>query len=147
VSDRAIVRSDAIYVLGTTLEATRVALSTAVTLARGSGSRLIVMVPRVVSYAHPSAAAADATEFTMRQYSDLVQALDGDAQVRLCVCRRLDDVVRHLIPRGAIVVIAGSAGGWRRSTEAKVVQRLAALGHHVVFVPMPRGSAASRISA
>jgi hypothetical protein len=44
----------AIHVLATTLEGTRAALATAIPLARGSGSRLIVIVPKVVSYAVPA---------------------------------------------------------------------------------------------
>jgi hypothetical protein len=128
----------AIHVLATTFEGTRAALSAAVPLARGSGCRLIVIVPQVVPYAVALEHPVNSTQFMMRHYCDLVPEFDGDAQLRLCVCRRIDDVVRQLLPPSATVVVGGRARGWLPSEEMKLVGRLAELGHHALFVPMPR---------
>jgi hypothetical protein len=132
---------DAIHVFATTFEATRVALSTAVPLARGSAARLILIVPRVISYARPageSADSADSTDFMERRYRDLVRDIDYDAHVQLFMCRRVEDIVRQLLPTGATIVVGGRAGSWLPTEETRLVRRLTTLGHHVVFVPMPK---------
>jgi hypothetical protein len=124
----------AIHVLATTFEATRAALATAIPLARGLTARLIVIVPNVVPYAIALHQSMDPTELLMRRYRALVRDLNGDAQFRLCMCRRCDDVIPHLLPPGATVVVGGSARGWFPSQEARLVRRMIRLGHHVVFV-------------
>ena len=123
------------------------ALTTAVPLAKGSMSRLIVIVPRVVSYALRLDKNGAAADFLARRYRDFIRDFDCDAQIRLCVCRRVDDVVLQLLPPGGTVVVGGRAGRWFPSEEAKLVRRLTALGHHVVFVPMPQSASASRIES
>jgi len=136
-----------VHVLATTFEATRAALSAAIPLAKGSASRLIVIVPKVISYAVPLDDGMDSTEFAVRHYRDLVADFDGSAQVRICLCRRVDDIVRQLLPSGSTVVVAGHAKRWLASEEMKLARRLTALGHHVVFVPLPQHSAAAMFSA
>jgi hypothetical protein len=137
----------AIHVLATTFEGTRAALSAAIPLAKGSGCRLIVIVPQVVSYAVALEHAASSTEFMMRRYLDLVPEFDEDAELRLCVCRRIDDVLRRLLPPSATVVVGGRTRGWVPSEEMRLVGRLTQLGHHAVFVPMPSRNMPSRIQS
>ena len=153
----------AIYVLATRFEGTRAALATAIPLARGLDARLIVLVPSVIRYVgrtfrqyvgrtFRSACSgrpegrpynigadrlADSAELMMRRYRDVVSDLNGDAQFRLCVCRRPDDVLTQLLTRHATVVIGGPTGALFPTQEAKLVRRLTKLGHHVVFVPTP----------
>ena len=134
----------AIHVLATTFEGTRAALETAIPLARGSGSRLIVIVTKVVPYVIALDQPVDSTEFVMRRYRDLVTDLDGEAQFRLCMCRGPDDVLTHLLPPRAIVVLGGATGGLFPSQEAKLVRRMSKLGHHVIFVPVPQENTPSR---
>jgi K+-sensing histidine kinase KdpD len=67
-----------------------------------------------------------------RRYRDLVRDFDCDAHVQLCVCLRVEDIVRQLLPTGATIVLGGRAGGWLPAEETKLVRRLTALGHHVV---------------
>jgi hypothetical protein len=140
-------RRTAIHVLATTFEATRAALSAAVPLAKGLARGLVVIVPKVVSYALPLDEPVDSTEFMVSRYRDLIADFDGDAQVRLCVCRRVADIVRQLLPAGTTIVIGGRARRWLPSEEMRLVRRLTELGHHVVFVPMPAKQVASRINA
>ena len=127
----------AIHVVSTTFDGTRAALSAAIPLARGSGARLILIVPKLVSYAIPLDQHIDSAEFMMRRYRDLVREFDGEAQLRLCVCRRVDDVLCQLLPRHATVVVGGSARAWFPSDEIKLIRRLIKLGHQTVFVPVP----------
>jgi hypothetical protein len=135
----------AIHVLATSIEGARVALETAIPLARGSQSRLIVIVTKVVPFASAPEGSVEAHDFTMRQYRNLVNDLDADAQLRLCLCRRPQDVIGRLLPRRATVVVGGSSGGILPSPEMMLTRSMAKLGHHVVFVPTSeRGSGVLR---
>ena len=117
----------------------------AIPLAKGAHARLVVVVTKIMPYALALDDQSDSTEFTMRRYVDLVSDLDGEAQFRLCVCRRPDDVVTRLLPRAATVVVGGPAGGLLPSQEVKLVRRMTELGHHVVFVPMPQDDVMARL--
>jgi hypothetical protein len=125
---------DEVHVLATSLEGTRAALQTAIPLARGSRSRLIVIVTQVVPFDIARQPPADATNATMRRYRDLVADMDGEAQLRLCLCRKLQDATL-LLPRRAVVVVGGASGGLIPSLEMKLVKGMTRLGHTVVFVP------------
>ncbi|MGH9885412.1 MAG: hypothetical protein ACREBE_07775, partial [bacterium] len=125
----------AVHVLATSIEGARAALEAAIPLAKGSQSRLIVIVTKLVPFASPSEGPADANDFTMRQYRELVNDLDGEAQLRLCLCRSPQDVVTRLLPRRATVVVGGSSGSIVPSPEIRLMRFLAKLGHHVVFAP------------
>lgn len=87
------------HVLATSIEGARAALETAIPLAKGSDSRLIVIVTQAVPNASTFEGSANANDFTMRQYRELVNDLDGEAQLRLCLCRSPQDVVTRLLPR------------------------------------------------
>jgi hypothetical protein len=127
----------AAHVFSTTFDATRAALSAAIPLAKGSDARLIVIVPKIVSYTIPLDQHIDSTEFLMRRYRDLVREFDGEAQLRLCVCRRVDDVLRQVLPQHATVVVGGPARAWFPSGAMKLIRRLTELGHQTVFVVVP----------
>lgn len=113
-------------------------------LAKGSDARLIVIVPKIVHYAVALNQSPDSTEFVVRRYSDVVAGLGGEGQILPCLCRRLNDVITQLLPPQATVVVGGRAHGLLPSQETKLVRRLTALGHHVVFVPTPQESTSNR---
>lgn len=136
----------AIHVLATTFDATRTALSAAIPLAKGSGARLVVLVPKVVSYAVPLDPTLECTDFTVRRYRDVIRDYDGDARIQLCLCRRVIDVVRSLLPRNATVVIGGRARAWLPTEETRLIRHLTSLGYHVVFVPTPQRIAAEPVA-
>jgi hypothetical protein len=125
----------AVHVLASSIEGARAALQTAIPLARGTRSRLIVIVTKVVPFADAPDASGDPRDFTMRQYRALVSDLDGEAQLRLCLCRTARDAAAQLLPRGATVVVGGPSGHIVPSPEIRLVRSMAKLGHHVVFVP------------
>lgn len=119
----------AIHVLAGTFDATRTALRTAIPLARGSRSRLVVFVPTSVHHL------TEPIDVLMHRYGDLVRELGGDAQLRLCLSRP-EGVVSQLLPPGSTIVVAGRARGLWPTQEARLVRTMARLGHHVVFVPL-----------
>lgn len=132
-----------VHVLATTLEATSAALAAAVPLARGSHSRLMVVVTQVVPYTIPLERPVDSPEPAVRRYRDLVRELNREAdvvaQIRVCLCRRPDDVVTRLLPAHATVVVGGETGGLLPSRTVRLVRHITRLGHHVIFVPLHGG--------
>ncbi len=125
-----------VFVIATTFEGTRAALLTAIPLAKGSCARLVVLAPQVVPYPLPVDRPVDSTSFALERYRDLIQELDGQAQVRVCLCRHADDVVWRMLPARSTVVVGGPAGTWRASREERLARRLTHLGHHVIFAPI-----------
>jgi hypothetical protein len=126
----------AVHVLATTFEGTRAALRAAIPLARGSDARVIVIVPKIVSYALPVDERIDSSDFIMRRYREMARELDGEPQFRLCLCRRVDDMLRQLLPPAARVVVGGRVRSWLPTEETRLVRQLTARGHDVVFVPL-----------
>src|ERR1019366_4823418 len=83
-----------VYALAAGVEGTRAALAAAIPLARGSRARLVLLVPQVVPYPLPVDGPVDSTAFAAERYRDLVDELhDGEAEVRICLCRHADDVI------------------------------------------------------
>lgn len=122
-----------IYVIATTSEGTRAALSTAVPLAKGRGAKLAVIVPRIVPYAEALETPSEATAFLVKHYISLVERLGGAATIDVCLCRRIHDVVIKVADAGATVVVGGPVGRWLTSPEERFANRLSAEGVPVVF--------------
>lgn len=127
--------SSAIHVFATSDDGTRAALATAIPLARGSNARLIVDIPRVLPYALTTGDLAAPIAFVAKRYGRLLRELDGDAQIRICLCRTPGDVAGRLLAIDDAVVIGGPSGWWLPSREERLARRLRRRGHHVVFVP------------
>ena len=128
-----------VFVFATTVDGTRAALTAGVPLAKGSRARLVVLVPQIVPYPLPVDRPADATAFTERRHRNLVHAADGDAEIRICLCRAPQDVVQA-IPPESTVVVGGPGGALLPSREERLAHHLARLGHHTVFAAASRGS-------
>ena len=92
-----------LYVIATRFDGAGPALETAIPLARGLRARLVLLVPQIVPYPLPVDGPAEATAFVERQYSDLVRDMDGEAAIRILLCRTLNDVL-PVIPPAATVV-------------------------------------------
>jgi hypothetical protein len=122
-----------VYVIATRFEGTRAALEAAIPLARGSRARLVVLAPQIVPYPLPLDEPADSTSFAAERHRKLLHELNGEAEVRLCLCRRADDVFWRMLPTHSTVVVGGAAGTWRASREERLARRLTCLGHRVVF--------------
>ena len=127
------------FVVATTVDGTRAALTVGVPLARGSRARLVVLVPQIVPYPLAVDGPADATAFTERRYCDLVHEVDGEAEIKVCLCRTPNDV-RHAIPPVSTVVVGGPIGAVLPSREERLARHLTHLGHHTVFAASTRGS-------
>jgi hypothetical protein len=136
-----LVETRPVYVLATTFEATEPAIAAAVPLARGAGSYVVVLVPKFVPYSIALDRSGDSSDFVTRRYRDLLARLGASAEVRVCVCRRVEDVLDQAIDARSTIVVGGRTGGWLPGDSLKLVRRAASHGHHVIFVPRttPRG--------
>jgi hypothetical protein len=124
------------HVLATTFEGTSAALNAAVPMNRGSGARLVVLVPQIVPYPLPIDAPAEPASFTAERYRNLLHQHHAEAEVRICLCRHADDVLFQQLPSHATVVVGGTAGTWFATKEERLACRLNRLGHRVVFAPI-----------
>jgi hypothetical protein len=118
-------------IVATTDEGTRCALRAATNLANGSDARVLLLVPHVIRLFQP-ANRHDAILITDR-YRAIARDVGVDALVRLCVCRRVDDMFRWMLGPGARIVIGGRQRRWWPSAAQRMARRLEALGHDVVF--------------
>jgi hypothetical protein len=128
-----------LYVIATRFEGAGPALATAIPLARGLRARLVLLVPQIVPYPLPVDGPAGATAFVERRYSDLVHEMEGEAAIRILLCRTVSDVL-PLIPPAATIVVGGESGSVLPSREERLRRRLMHLGHRVIFTPPQRRS-------
>src|SRR6266568_3709324 len=135
-----------VQVIATTIDGTQAALKTAVPLAKGSGAKLIVVVPRIVPYALPADEPCGASELAGEKYRRVISDLGGSGQVQVCRCRRLQDVIDRLVSPDATVVVGGPCGGWRMSPEQRFADRLGRGGRRVIYVTSGRCSTYRRVA-
>jgi hypothetical protein len=124
--------SHGLQVLATTEEGTRLALAEATRLANGTHARVLLLVPRVVPFFLPAGGEQEAIAIADR-YRALASEVGVDARVRLCLCRRLDDVFRWMLGPGARIVIGGRRRWWWLTSAERIARRLQRQGHQVVF--------------
>ena len=123
---------DALQILATDEEGTRCALAEAKRLARASHPRVVLLVPHVLSCFSPPADPRETTAITDR-YRAMATAAGVDAVVRLCVCRRIDDVFRWMLARHSRIVVGGRRRWWWPTVDQRLARRLQQWGHDVVF--------------
>ena len=135
----------AVAVLATTHEGTRSALTVAKRLTTGNDAWVVLVVPRLTSFAPQF----DPTGPERAALVDEHRALAADEGVHVsvlfCVCRRLDDVAHQLFGRSGLVIVGGRRRTWWPSREQRLVDRLVGEGYPVVFVQV--GARAARASA
>jgi Putative beta-barrel porin-2, OmpL-like. bbp2 len=123
-----------VHVIATTFDGTQAAIAAAIPLARGSGAKLVVIVPRLVSYAVDLDQPAEFAAFFVKRYENIVHELGGSAEVEVCLCRTLDDIMAKVAGEHSRVVVGGPVGRWLTSPEERFTNRLIRAGCSVVFV-------------
>src|SRR5262249_45064062 len=136
-----------VHVIATTFGGTRAALAAAVPLAKGSNARLVVIVPRIISYHAELDSQGDSSSFFVKRYQDLVEELGGAASIQVCVCRSLDGIVDLLRATPSTVVVGGPAGGGVGAPGGRVAHRLTRMGRRVVFVACGPNTTQRRVAA
>jgi hypothetical protein len=126
---------DAVQIVATGEDGTRCALREAKRLAGGSGTRLVVLVPHVLS-SFWTATDPSETQVLSDRYRALATDAGVNAVVHVCVCRRIDDVFRWMLRRHARIIVGGRRGWWVPSAAERIARRLTRLGHEVVFAAL-----------
>src|SRR5262245_48787210 len=108
-----------VHVIATTLEGTRAALGEAVPLAKGAGARLVVLVPQIASPENGSERDEESVAPFVKRYRAIVRRLNADADVLMCPCRSLDDLVAKICAEDSHVVVGGPVGRWLTSPEER----------------------------
>ena len=119
-------------VIATTEEGTRAALAEAGHLAHRNPARIVVLVPRMVSYLTPRGGPGEDALIT-EQYRDLVSESGVAATVRVCVCRRLADAFRWMVGTQSVIVVGGRRRWWWPTPAQQIARSLQRKGHRVVF--------------
>ena len=131
------------YVVATHMADSRAALALAIPLAQGSRARVIVLIPFIVPYPLPVDRPADSTAFVTRRYREVIHELNGEADIRVCLCRRIEDVVVQL-PAASTVVVGGRPGRWLPSRAERLARALNRHGHHAAFAPSSPSASGTR---
>jgi hypothetical protein len=127
-----------VHVIATTEEGTQRALSAAAHLANERGTRVVVLVPHVVSFALPVGRSSEDPAAIAAPYRALVSAAGVDATVRVCFCREPQHVFGRLLTDQAEVVVGGTRRRWWPSREERLARDLAGRGHRVTFADIRR---------
>ena len=118
--------------IATSHEGTLSALAEARRRACGvDAARIVLLVPHAVSYAAPPD--PDAAAAIGEQYRVLAASAGVDAIVRVCFCRKRDDVFRWMLGRRSLVVMGGRQRRWWPTAAERIAERLKRQGHEVVF--------------
>jgi len=136
-----------IHVVATTSDGTAAALRIAVPLAKGTGARLVVIVPRIVPYAEPLDTPREPAASLAKHYASLIDRLGGDATIDVCICRNIRQVVTKVAGVRSTVVVGGPVGRWLTSPEERFANRLSAEGVPVVFAATGCNTTQRRASA
>jgi putative OmpL-like beta-barrel porin-2 len=135
-----------VHVIATTFDGTRAALATAIPLAKGSGARLVMLVPRVVSYAADVENSVEGSAYFAKRYEALVHELGGAADVEVCLCRSIDDVVAKVAGARSRVIVGGPVGRWLTSPEERFASRLIRAGCPVIFAASGTNATQRRVA-
>jgi hypothetical protein len=122
-----------IYVVATTVVATREAIAAATALADPADARIHVIAARSM----PSEGSLDQQSAPVQAFARQLKRMTEGAKARIdilpCVCRRLIDVTQ-LLPHRGLVIIAGPSHRWWPTREQRLAHDLNGLGHRVMFI-------------
>ena len=122
-----------VHVVATTMAGTREAIATASALAQGLDARVHVIAARPMPPEWSLDRQSAPVQAFAKEIRQFIQGSQSRIDVLPCVCRRLMDVTQ-LLPRGAIVVIAGHSHRWWPTREQRLAHALNELGYRVMFI-------------
>src|SRR5262245_42297238 len=136
-----------VRVVATTFEGTRAALLTAIPLARGLETAVVVVVPQMVSCAEELDDLTPSVELIARRYREIARLSGAEAEVDVVTSLGLDDLLMRLCAEGGTIVVGGPVGRWLTSPEERFANRLALAGCHVLFVASGPNTTQRRVAA
>ena len=136
-----------VRVVATTFDGTRAALLTAIPLARGLETGVVVVVPQLVSGAAELDGRTPAAESMAKRYRDIAHTSGAEADVDVFTSNSLDGLLKRLCAEPGAIVVGGPVGRWLTSPEERVANRLALAGCQVLFVASGPNSTQRRVAA
>ena len=125
------IRTDAVYVVFTSVDETMVALRAAAAFARPLGTPVTLVHLRTVPFALPVDAPTGISPIETQGFVDRLAAEGVEVQVRVCLCRTERDAVRAAFKNHCLIVVGAHRSVWRRSS-ARLHRLLEQAGHYVV---------------
>ena len=123
-----------VYVVATTDQGTRAAVTAARLFSAGFASTITLVIPHVVPFRQALDRPPVPIGFTIARAQRLAEDLDAELSLQVCVCRPGDVRFETVIPANVVVMVGGVRRRWRRSREQRLADRLAAQGRRVLFV-------------
>ncbi len=124
----------AVYVVATSDAGTLAALTAARTLGSGLTREITLIVPHVVPFGQALDRPPVPVSFSIARFASLAAHVDADLSLSICICRPGHDRFDAVLPPHAVVLVGGTRGRFRRTSEQKLVDRLAARGQRALLV-------------
>lgn len=126
--------------IATTDEGTRAALAEVrQRSAQLNPDRLVLLIPHLVSHlTAPSTGGPRETAIMTARYREMATQAGIDVIVRVCVCRRYDELFKWMLDKQSLIVVGGRRRWWWHTTAQDLARRLRSIGHHVVFADVAR---------
>jgi hypothetical protein len=122
-----------VNVLATTHDGTRCALDVAKRLTGGLDAQVVLLLPRLGSFASGFDPASQERSTLVDEHRALAADVGVHAKVLFCVCHRYDDVVHQMLGKSSLLIVGGRKRIWWPTAEERLVSRLAGEGYPVVF--------------
>ena len=131
--DASAIRTDAVYVVFTTIDETLAAVRVADILGKAMTVPLTLIHFRAVPYPLSVDAPAGLSPVETDAFVGRLQAESFDVRVRVYLCRDERRAIPMAFKRHSLIVIGGQRSWWPTHSERRR-RRLEAAGHFVVFV-------------
>jgi hypothetical protein len=135
------IRTDAVYVVFTSIDETLAAVHIAAPLAKAMAAPLILIHFRIVPYPLSPTDPVERSPVEMDGFVERLRAEGHDVGVRVYVSRDEHLAIPLGFKRHSLIVIAGRRSWWPNHAE-QWRRRLEAAGHFVVFVDTSRNKSA-----
>ena len=123
-----------VFVVFTSLEATRSALQTAVRLSSGLHTQIVLLAAKEVPYTLPLECPPASRDFIEQTLANLASGLDTDVVVRMYLCRDHDETIRLALSANSVVVVGVPKRRFRPCRYRKLFQMLRNDGHRLIQV-------------
>jgi len=122
-----------VHVLATTHDGTKCALDVAKRLTAGLEARVVLLLPRLASFAGGFDPSGQERPRLVDEHRALAADVGLQVEVLFCVCQRYDDVVHQMLGRSSLLIVGGKTRTWWPTSEERLVSRLCTEGYAVVF--------------
>jgi hypothetical protein len=131
--------SNKVYVIAERERDASVGLRTAERVAADLGRRVIVLtIPHLVPYGTELDRCGHSLQEIGDRFREVAETADVPTEVRVCACREAQHLFDRMLIDGAVVVVPGRRGRWRRSRSERLAHLLASQGHTVTFADVDR---------